>query len=68
MTMIILHLPLAVFSFSEKLSRIALASKGQNNFALSSDMHSFFQQNINANLTFAVNLALNLSNAKLTEM
>ena len=46
-TMFILHLPLAVFSFSVKSSSFALASKARIS------LHSLFQGNINANLTFA---------------
>ena len=53
--MIILHLPHFVFNFSVKLSSFGLALiKGQNYFAPFSTVYSFFQENINANLTFAV--------------
>ena len=51
-TMFILHLPLAVFSFTEKLSSFALAAS-KNYFALFSSMYSFLQENKNANLAFA---------------
>ena len=63
-TMFILHLPLAVFSFSAKLSSFALASKVSPFFYYSHLCPiSFFQENLNANLTFAVchNAILNLS-------
>ena len=54
-TMFSLHLPLAVFTFLVKLSTFAIASKCLAKcFALVSTMYSFFQENINANLTFAV--------------
>ena len=56
------------FQFLRKIEQNCVSIKGQNNFALSSSMHSFFQQNKNANLTFVVNVVLHLSNAKLKEM
>ena len=52
-TMFVHHLPLAVFSFSVKLSAFALASK----VSILHCVHlcsNFFRENINANLTFAV--------------
>ena len=54
--MFVLYLLLAVFSFSVTLSSFALAAKVRRNyFALFSLMYSsVFQENINANLTFAV--------------
>ena len=58
-TMFILHLPLAVFSLSVKLSIFAFSV--QNYFALFSSVYIFFQENINTNLTFVVNVILNLS-------
>ena len=47
-TMFILYLPLAVFSFSVKSSSFTLASKARIS------LHYSHQENINANLTFAV--------------
>ena len=60
-TMFILLLPLAVFSFSVKLSSFALASKARISLHYSHQCIHFFQENINANLTFALNAILNLS-------
>ena len=51
-TMFLLHLPLAVFSFSVKLSSFAF--DGSESFAPFSSMYSFFQENVNANFTFVV--------------
>ena len=61
MTMFILYLALAVFSFSEKLSSFAFAAS-KNYFALLSSMYSFLQENENANLASAVNVVLKLFN------
>ena len=61
-TMFILHLLLAVFSFSEKLSCVVLATKVIIIFAQFLSMYSFFQENKNANLTVNVNGVLKLSN------
>ena len=62
MTMFILHLPLAVFSFSVKLSSFALASKVRIILRYSHLCTNCFKENINANLTFALNAFQNLSN------
>ena len=49
-----LHFPLALCSFSVKLSSFApLALKARIIFALFSSMYSFLQENVNANLTFS---------------
>ena len=48
------HLPPAVFSFSEKFSSFALASKARIILFVFSSGGSFFQENVNANLSFAV--------------
>ena len=53
-TMFTPHLPLAVFSFSEKLSSFALASKARIILHYCHLCTHFFQENRNANLTFAV--------------
>ena len=53
-TMFTLNLPLAVFSFSKKIEYFGVSIKGHNYLLLFSSMYSFFQENINANLTFAV--------------
>ena len=56
------------FQFLSKIDQFCVGIKSQNYFALFSSMSSFFQGNINANLTFAVcrlpfavNAILNLS-------
>ena len=51
-TMFILYLPFAVFSFSVKLSSFVLASKAS--ISLHYSLFSLFQENINANLAFPV--------------
>ena len=67
-TMFILNLSLAVFSFSVKLSSLALASKVRIVLHYSHlCTHFFFQENKNANLTFAANAILNLFTEKLIE-
>ena len=53
-TMFILYLPLAVCSFCVKSSSFALASKARISLHSSLSLYSLFQENINANLTFAV--------------
>ena len=55
MTVFILRLPLAVFSFSEKLSGVALASKVIiiSHYSYLCTFFFFLQENKNANLTFA---------------
>ena len=53
--MLILHLPLPVLSFSEKLSSFELVSKVTYTFPLCTH---FFQENINASLMFAINMVL----------
>ena len=58
-TMFILCLSFAVFSFSVKLDSFALASKAR--IILQYSMYSSYQENINSNLTFAVNAILNFS-------
>ena len=53
--MFVLHLPLAVFNFLLKLSSFALASKSELFFVLLFIyIYWFFQDILNANLTFAV--------------
>ena len=52
--MFILHLPLTVFSFSVKSSRLALASKVRIILHYSCLCTNFSEENINANLTSAV--------------
>ena len=54
MTMFILHLQLAMFSFSVKLSSFALVSKVRISLHYSHLCTHFFQENINANLKIAV--------------
>ena len=54
------YLPLAVFSFSVKLSSFALASKAR--IILHDSYLKLIFQNINVNLAFAVNTIVNLSN------
>lgn len=49
-----LCLPLAVISFSAKLSSYVLVSKRQIYVALFSSMYQFFQEHINTNLSFTV--------------
>ena len=62
--MFTLYLPLAVFSFSVKLSSFTLVSKAEIILYFSHLCNRFFQENIRVNLTFAlpfaVNAALNL--------
>ena len=58
--MFTLYLPLAVFSFSAKLSSLGSASKVRIILHYSHLLLLlFFQENINANLTFAVNAIVN---------
>ena len=55
MTMFILYLLLVVFSFSVKSSSFALTSKARIRLHyIFSSLYSLFQENINANLPFAV--------------
>ena len=53
-TMFILYLPLAVFSFSVKSSSFGLSSKARISLHYSHLCTLYFQENINANLMFAV--------------
>ena len=54
-TKFIQYLPLDVFSFSVKSSSLALTSKTRISFfLLFSSLYSLFQENIKANLTFAI--------------
>ena len=53
-TKFIQYLPLDVFSFSVNPSSLALTSKARINFLLFSSLYSLFQENIKANLTFAI--------------
>ena len=62
MTMFILYLPLAVFSFSVKSSSFALASKARSSLHYPHLCTLYFKKTQNANLSFAVNAILNLSN------
>ena len=48
------------FQFLNKIEQFCVGFKSQNYFALFSSLSSFFQENINANLTFAANAILNL--------
>ena len=54
MTMFILHFPLAVFSFSVKLSSFTLAPEARNCLHNTHLCTDFFQEKINANITFAI--------------
>ena len=49
------------FQFLSKIEQFCVSIKSQNYFALFSSMSPSFQENINANLTFAVNAIPNLS-------
>ena len=53
-TMFILCLPLALFQFLRKIECFCVRIKGQNYLVLFSFTFSYFQENINANLMFAV--------------
>ena len=64
MTTFTLYFHLAVFSFSETLSSFALTSKVRIILHYSRRCTNFFQENINANLTFAVTAVLKLTNKK----
>ena len=62
MNTFVLHLQLAVFSLSEKLSSFAFISKARISLTILIYV-LIFHENINANLmAFAVNAILNLSN------
>ena len=61
-TMFISFLPLFFFQFFSKIEYFFCVSmKDQNYFTLLSLPYSFFQENINANLTFAVSAYFGLS-------
>ena len=55
MTRFIAHLPLVIFSFSEKLSSFPLAANARFILHYSHLCSHLIQEKINANLTFAVN-------------
>ena len=63
MAMFIVYLPIAVFSFSEKLRSLALASKVRISLHFSDLCTLYFKKKTRMpRLSFAINAILNLSN------